>query len=248
MKRIAVASGKGGSGSTMLATALASVAASRRGLATCYVDCDVESPNGHVLLHPTIEARRPVTRPMPWEDEGTAEGGVRVRPGVMGHVEVGWAGPIRFVQGTLELGQTRSVPVIEDTLREIPPDVDLVVMDAPAGTSCRQLAATGHVDLLLLVADGTPFARVRMGIMLDLIRRRLGVNHAVVINRDDVGDHRLVELCAREGLPVVGTIPWSRTIARAYARGHLEAIAETLGDVLTSTLEYALTPGDRPPC
>jgi MinD superfamily P-loop ATPase len=245
--RIAVASGKGGTGKTMLATALACVAASRHGLATCYVDCDVEAPNGHLLLHPTIAARRPVIRRVPDVDEGYREGD-RETSGVMGHVEVGWAGPVRFVQGTLELGQSRSAPVIEDALREVPPDMDLVVIDAPAGTSSPQVAASAYADLLLLVADATPFARVDLGIILDLIGRRLVVDHAVAINRSDVGDHRLHELCASEGIPVVGTIPWSRTIAQAYARGHLEVIAEGLEDVLASILEHALTVGARPPC
>ncbi len=241
-------SAKGGTGKTMLATALASVAATRHGLSTCYVDCDVEAPNGHLLLHPAIAVRRPVTCPVPQVEEGHCEGGVREVSRVLGYVEAGWAGPVRFVQGTLELGQPRSVPVIEDVLKEIPLDADLVVIDAPSGTSCPQIVASKNAHLLLLVADATPFGRVDLGIMLDLIRRKLGVDYAVVINRSDVGDHRLHALCASEGIPVVGTIPWSRTIARAYARGHLDTLAETLEDVLTSALEHALTLGARPPC
>lgn len=49
---IAVASGKGGTGKTTVATSLAlSLAPERRVL---FLDCDVEAPNAHVLLHPTI--------------------------------------------------------------------------------------------------------------------------------------------------------------------------------------------------
>lgn len=53
--KLAIASGKGGTGKTTLATNLAQVAA-RRGLRVAYVDCDVEEPNGHLFLHPTIES------------------------------------------------------------------------------------------------------------------------------------------------------------------------------------------------
>ncbi len=50
---IAVASGKGGTGKTTIATNLAAVFASR-GCTTAYVDCDVEAPNGHIFLKPKI--------------------------------------------------------------------------------------------------------------------------------------------------------------------------------------------------
>jgi len=50
--RIAVASGKGGTGKTTIATSLAlSLSAERE---TWYVDCDVEAPNGHLFLRPNL--------------------------------------------------------------------------------------------------------------------------------------------------------------------------------------------------
>lgn len=58
--RIAIASGKGGTGKTTIATNLAKAAA-RNGTAVRYVDCDVEEPNGHIFLKPEIESRKDVT-------------------------------------------------------------------------------------------------------------------------------------------------------------------------------------------
>jgi len=66
--RIAVASGKGGTGKTTVATSLAWVA-SLDGRTVAYVDCDVEAPNGHLFLKPQWLVRRPVTRPVPRVDE-----------------------------------------------------------------------------------------------------------------------------------------------------------------------------------
>jgi MinD superfamily P-loop ATPase len=57
--RIAVASGKGGTGKTTLATNLAWVAA-QEGRKVAYLDCDVEEPNGHLFLRPEITERRSV--------------------------------------------------------------------------------------------------------------------------------------------------------------------------------------------
>jgi MinD superfamily P-loop ATPase len=61
---IAIASGKGGTGKTTLATNIAWIAA-RRGLPVAYLDCDVEEPNGHLFLKPHIEATAPVTVEVP---------------------------------------------------------------------------------------------------------------------------------------------------------------------------------------
>lgn len=51
--KVAIASGKGGTGKTTVATNLAQLAAAR-GLRVAYVDCDVEAPNGHLFLRPEI--------------------------------------------------------------------------------------------------------------------------------------------------------------------------------------------------
>jgi MinD superfamily P-loop ATPase len=59
--RIGIASGKGGTGKTTVATNLARIA----GETVCYVDCDVEEPNGHIFLSPEIKAVIPATTLVP---------------------------------------------------------------------------------------------------------------------------------------------------------------------------------------
>ncbi len=66
--RLAVASGKGGTGKTTLATSLATVLA-EDGRSIGYVDCDVEEPNGHLFLAPSLQWRRVVTTSVPEVDE-----------------------------------------------------------------------------------------------------------------------------------------------------------------------------------
>lgn len=56
---VAIASGKGGTGKTTLATNLA-VVGTERGRSVAYLDCDVEEPNGHLFLQPAIQDRTPV--------------------------------------------------------------------------------------------------------------------------------------------------------------------------------------------
>ncbi len=63
----AVASGKGGTGKTTVATNLAYVAA-QNGRSVAYVDCDVEEPNGAIFLKPQIQDDRPVGAAVPKVD------------------------------------------------------------------------------------------------------------------------------------------------------------------------------------
>jgi len=66
--RIAIASGKGGTGKTTLSTNLA-LALAGTAARVAYLDCDVEEPNGHLFLSPTFESSSEVTLPVPVVDE-----------------------------------------------------------------------------------------------------------------------------------------------------------------------------------
>jgi MinD superfamily P-loop ATPase len=67
MIRIAVASGKGGTGKTTVATSLALHMARER--AVHLLDCDVEAPNSALFLHPAFDAVEDVPVPVPRIDE-----------------------------------------------------------------------------------------------------------------------------------------------------------------------------------
>ncbi|MEJ2717022.1 MAG: ATP-binding protein [Deltaproteobacteria bacterium] len=61
---ISVASGKGGTGKTTVATSLSAALGSRAQL----LDCDVEEPNCHILMNPAIHTRTEVKLPVPAVD------------------------------------------------------------------------------------------------------------------------------------------------------------------------------------
>jgi MinD superfamily P-loop ATPase len=61
---ISVASGKGGTGKTTIATSLASVLGSRAQL----LDCDVEEPNCHILMKPVLQTSETITIQVPVVD------------------------------------------------------------------------------------------------------------------------------------------------------------------------------------
>ncbi|WP_027718783.1 ATP-binding protein [Desulfovirgula thermocuniculi] len=55
---VAVASGKGGTGKTTVSTSLALVAAEKGKV--CFLDCDVEEPNAHIILKPRLSGQEAV--------------------------------------------------------------------------------------------------------------------------------------------------------------------------------------------
>jgi len=71
--KIAIASGKGGTGKTTIATNLAA-SISKNGQKVQYLDCDAEEPNGHIFLKPKIEITEDVTIKVPEVDQDKCTG------------------------------------------------------------------------------------------------------------------------------------------------------------------------------
>lgn len=71
--KIAIASGKGGTGKTTIATNLA-YSIARTGKTVQYLDCDVEEPNGYIFLKPKIQRTQSVTTAVPQVDLQKCDG------------------------------------------------------------------------------------------------------------------------------------------------------------------------------
>ena len=255
---IAVASGKGGTGKTTVATNLAYVAA-RNGRSVAYLDCDVEEPNGHIFLKPEITDSRPVGTVIPRVDEDQCthcgecgeicqysaivcvgpkilvypelchacggcwlvcpEDAITEVPREMGLLETGRAGAIQFVQGTLNIGEAMSPPVIK-AVRTAAPEADLIITDAPPGTSCPVIESVRDCEFVLLVTEPTPFGLHDLKLAVEMVRA-LKLPFGVLINRADVGDRAVHQYCRENRIKVLAEIPDDRRIAEAYSRGEL---------------------------
>jgi len=261
--KIAVASGKGGTGKTTVATNMAYVA-SCNGRSVAYVDCDVEEPNGHIFLKPQFDSTAPVGTLIPKVDESkcthcgqcgeicqysaivSAGETVLIFPELChgcggcslvcpaeaitevlhetGKVQVGSAGPIGFVHGLLNVGQAISPPVIK-AVKTATPLADVMIVDAPPGTSCPVIESVRGCDFVLLVTEPTPFGLNDLKLAVEMIRE-LKLPFGVVINRYDLGDRETLLYCQRKGIGILAEIPDDRSIAEAYSRG--EMICEVL--------------------
>lgn len=261
--KIAVASGKGGTGKTTVATNLA-YAGSQDGRTVAYLDCDVEEPNGALFLKPEIVESHPVHVSVPAVDASRCTGcGLCGRicqysaivslskqvlvfpelchgcggcwlvcpPGAIteshretGQVDVGRAGRVQFVQGLVNVGEAMSPPAIR-AVKKAAPAADLVVIDAPPGTSCPVIESIRDADFVLLVTEPTPFGLHDLTLAVEVVRA-LELPFGLVINRADVGDDETWRYCREERIDVLAEIPDDRRVAEAYSRG--EMVYETL--------------------
>jgi len=144
----------------------------------------------------------------------------------LGTVAEGMAGDIRFLSGRLRVGEAMSPPLMREVLKRLfallgrgPTDA---IIDAPPGVSCPAVNAVMESDVILLVAEPTPFGFHDFVLAVEAFapfKKAMGV----VINRAGLGDDSIHEYCRDVGLPILAEIPFDRAIAEAYSRGRVVA-------------------------
>jgi MinD superfamily P-loop ATPase len=141
-------------------------------------------------------------------------------PDVMGVLEFGTTrAGIVFARGVMNVGEPMAVPVIRQLKKWIAPQPNqIVIMDAPPGTTCPVVESVRSADFLLLVTEPTPFGLHDLKLAAQ-IARELNLPAGVVINRDGIGDAGVEEFCAAERLPILMRIPFDRAIAEGIAQG-----------------------------
>ena len=80
-------------------------------------------------------------------------------------------------------------------------------------------------DFVLLVTEPTPFGLYDLKLAVGVVQI-LNIRSGLVINRSDIGDHKVQAYAKEIGLPILMEIPFDRRIAEAYSRG--EMIIETI--------------------
>lgn len=140
----------------------------------------------------------------------------------MGTIEHGWAGPIEFGQGTMNVGEAMAVPIIRGLKQAfIPADPGdrPIIVDASPGASCPVVESIHGSDFVLLVTEPTPFGLHDLQMAVEVARDEMGMPVGVLINRDGIGDQGVTDFCKAQNVPVLMRIPLDRRIAEAYSEG-----------------------------
>ena len=157
-------------------------------------------------------------------------GAITEQPRTTGEVQAGTSGPLSVITGVLNVGEAKAPPVVRAAREKADALADLIIIDAPPGTSCPVIESVRGADLVLLVSEPTPFGLHDLRLAVEMVRQ-LGLPQAVVANRSDAGDDRLRDYCRSEGIEIVLELPFDVRVARAYADGGV--IAERLPEYKT---------------
>ena len=153
----------------------------------------------------------------------------------LGTIRNGRAGDSAFMMGSLRIGEAMSPPLMREVKKRVAARVEQnpcdVIIDAPPGVSCPAIAAVMDSDLILLIAEPTPFGFYDFKLAIEAFAP-IGKPMAVVINRAGTGNDALKDFCREKNLPVVAEIPWARDIAEGYSQGRIIA---SLNDALETT-------------
>jgi MinD superfamily P-loop ATPase len=136
-----------------------------------------------------------------------------------GVVELGHAGAIAFVQGRLDVGQAMATPIVRQ-VKALAPPAEIILKDAPPGTSCPTVETARGSDAVLLVGEATPFGFHDFILAVDMVRM-LGRRSAAVLNRVDGSTQEMVTWCQDRDIPILAQISADRRVAEAYAHGDM---------------------------
>jgi len=134
----------------------------------------------------------------------------------IGVLNTGKKGDVDFVEGRLNVSEVLAPSVIE-AAKELINKGEVVVIDAPPGSACPVVASLKETDFCLLVTEPTPFGLHDLEIAYEVCKV-LGLPCGVFVNKSE-DDSAVEEFCKEKGIPILGKLPFSKEIAKAYAAG-----------------------------
>ena len=270
--QIAVASGKGGTGKTTVASNLFHSINTYKTRGALLVDCDVEEPNAKLFFQESkILARTTIDQEIPHIDIPSCTfcrkcadfcefnaivvippaGFAEINPSLCHscgaclvacpsnaiHIQSEPIGTStmyedqdgnRLLEGRLKIGSAMQTMVIRTLKQSIPHHENIVILDAPPGSSCPVVETMADADYVVLVSEPTPFGLHDLKLMLALVRG-MGKSHGVVVNKANLGNRDLYDYLEDEQVEILGEIPFSRSYASQYSKADL--FSETPSEV-----------------
>ena len=145
----------------------------------------------------------------------------QARSGVIRKATTKYGFPI--ISAQLDVGRPESGKLVteeKEWAKRLMEELNLehMIVDSAAGIGCQVIASIGGADLTILIAEPTPAS------LSDVQRAYKVVQHFrqpayLIINKADLnpGFTALKEWTNEEGIPVIGEVPYDRTIPRSMA-------------------------------
>ncbi len=143
---------------------------------------------------------------------------------VIGEVACGQSDGVDVLTGTLNPGEATGVPVIQSLVHMLDKyPAAVTVLDCPPGSGCAVMECIRESDFCVLVAEPTAFGLHDMGMVAELVRL-MARPAGLLFNRcAEDSDPLVQETAEREGLPLLGTLPFDNKLAGLLAEGGVAA-------------------------
>lgn len=149
----------------------------------------------------------------------------------IGILEEGGSGAINFIGGQLNIGEPMASPVIRKIKKKsiekykswVNKDKkvaseEIILIDAPPGTSCPVIESVKGSDYTILVTEPTPFGLHDLILAVEVLQK-LQIPYGVVLNKCDIGNNKVEEYCKDNNIPILLSLPLDKEIAIAYSKG-----------------------------
>lgn len=134
----------------------------------------------------------------------------------IGTIERGQFKDINCIRGVLNISEPMAVPIIRNLLEHLPKGINLI--DCPPGTSCNVVNSLKYVDAAILVTEPTEFGLHDLRLAVELVKM-FNIPFGIIINKDNEENNITKKYCKKENINIIGSIPYSRDIAKIYSQG-----------------------------
>jgi len=146
-------------------------------------------------------------------------------------------------EGQLRIGSVMQTMLIRKVKEKVSAENEVLVLDAPPGTSCPVVETLNGGDYLVLVTEPTPFGLHDLRLMIELAGD-LEIPFGVIINKAGMGDRKVYEYLEKEHIQLLAEIPFDPSFAASYAEGRMlenppEQIRKTFADLALTLTELA---------
>lgn len=262
--KIAIASGKGGTGKTTVSVNLFHSLYENTCKNIQLVDCDVEEPNDTIFFNSQhLKENWDITQMVPEIDttkctfcrkcvEYCEFNAIVVIPpiqfaevntslchscgacsiackfsaiteksepiGIVNHYDVSIGKGV--LEGRLKIGSAMQTMLIKELKKKVDNTADLLLFDAPPGTSCPVVETVSDADYVVLVTEPTPFGLHDLKLTVDLLND-IEKPFGIVINKAGLGDNKVYEYIQENEIELIGEIPFDEQFAANYASGNI---------------------------
>lgn len=148
---------------------------------------------------------------------------VTMMPDVAGKQEI-YEGDRVFSTAQLKMGRGNSGKLVTEVKVELyqsAPETELAIIDGSPGIGCPVIASVNDVDLALIVIEPSRSGLADLRRLVETIRI-FPAKKAVCINRWDISPEQtqaIETFCREEEIPVMGRIPYDKTVLQAVNQG-----------------------------